>query len=75
MELFAGVVVFFVNVLGDVFITWMQRLAALDRKRYVVVYILLLLAIAADKPVGLPCARPLFTNPRRSRAPHLNSKL
>ena len=119
MDFFAGVVDFFINVLGDVFITWMQRLAALDRKRYIVVYILLLLAIAAgaaaawvrgvyplaialtillplalllfvlglrkppasaarpaaDKPVGLPCARPLFTNPRRSRAPHLNSKL
>lgn len=47
MDFFAGVVDFFVNVLGDVFITWMQRLAALDRKRYIVVYILLLLAIAA----------------------------
>ena len=47
MDFFAGVVDFFVNVLGDVLITWMQRLAALDRKRYIVVYILLLLAIAA----------------------------
>ena len=57
MDFFAGVVDFFVNVLGDVFITWMQRLAALDRKRYVVVYILLLLAIAAGAGGGLGAGR------------------
>ena len=47
MDFFVGVLDFFANVLGDVFVTWMQRLAALDRKRYIVVYTLLLLAIAA----------------------------
>ena len=61
MDLFAGIVDFFINVLGDVFITWMQRLAALDRRRYIVVYILLLLAIAADKPAGHASARYLQT--------------
>lgn len=57
MDFFAGVVDFFVNVLGDVFITWMQRLAALDRKRYIVVYILLLLAIAAGAAAAWVCHR------------------
>lgn len=59
MDLFAGVVDFFINVLGDVFITWMQRLAALDRKRYIVVYILLLLAIAAGAAAWVRGVYPL----------------